>query len=284
MIDAPALQTIWCPMVMRHGKGIPLGACSHPSRFINPYYGPILTAYYDLVTPEVAGGYWWVYGGDEYPAHGWADMDKLAEWAETFGKEMHYHCLRWWFQEQPADPLAWISEAMGRYKNIVEWIVVNEGYWDGCPTVPLIERSYVHARVVRPDARLWYNGLFIQESEQAIVKSLVELRLVDAIGIQFHLDLAETFERFVPFLEWLRSSRVPWRVTELDVMIPSMDAAHLAAQAEIYRRVVELVREYNGLSVSMWGVGDADSWQAANYPLPFDTDYMPKPAWEVLVD
>jgi len=282
MTDTPVLQQVLCPMVMRKWRGMPLGTCTHPSYLADVRHWQILVDDYQMITPEVAGGYWWVYGSTFGGPHGWGDMDALNAFAIEHQKIMHYHCLRWWWEDQPTDPLAWIEEAMRRYPNITEWIVVNEGWWDADPTIPLIDESYIWARQVRPDARLWYNGLFLKEKEQTEVKRLVEMELVDAVGIQFHIDLDEDFEIFLPFLEWLRANGVPWRISEMDVAICDMSDANLAAQAGQYARSVDLLGEFNGESHSTWGPSDDRSWLAKSFPTPRDIYVQPKPAWEVL--
>ena len=271
--------TVHMPMVLKNNRPIPLGACAHPDRFANPYYVAILHDYYQLITPEVAGGYWWVYGR----GYGWGDMDYLYQYVQDTGKKMIGYPLRWWWEAQPPDPLAWITEIMTKYPGIMDWIVVNEGYWDGVETVPLIRESYIHARAVRPDVRLQYNGLFIQSSEAEKVLGLIDDGLVDAVGIQCHHDLNTDTQRYIPLICELNRRTIPWRVSELDVSIPDTSDYCLTAQAEKYREVVELVRDYGGESLMTWGVGDVDSWQAKYYPLPWGgVYYQEKPAWKVL--
>jgi GH35 family endo-1,4-beta-xylanase len=283
-------------MVMRNWRGMPLGTCTHPSYLLDERHWQILVDDYQMITPEVAGGYWWVYGGPiSGEGHGWDDMDWLVQWAANNGKQMHYHCLRWWWEDQPADPLGWIEEAMRRYPGIMEWIVVNEGWCYTGATIPLIDESYIKAREIAnklaeereegedaPKRRLWYNGLFIRENENEEVKRLVEMGLVDAVGIQMHIDLNEDFDIFIPFLWWLKKNGVPWRISEMDVAIPDMSDANLAAQAGQYARSVDLLGEFGGESHSTWGPSDDRSWLAKSFPTPRDIYVQPKPAWEVL--
>jgi GH35 family endo-1,4-beta-xylanase len=272
------LHTVYLPMMQKHGKSLKLGNCTHPGYLADVRHAAILKAYYNVITPEVAGGYWWIC------EHGWGDMDKLAEWCRVNNKDLHYHCLRWHWGTQPPDPLKWITEVLTRYPMIHEWIVVNEGFHNYEPTIPLIDESYLLARKLRPDAILWYNGLFLDLAEHDIINGMVDRGLVDAVGLQWHIDLDEDFSIFEPLLVWLRDNRVKWRITEMDVIIPMTDAA-LIQQADQYRRARELVEEYGGHSLGMWGVADCVSWQGEDYrPLPLDEEYRVKPAWEVLVD
>ena len=183
---------------------------------------------------------------------------------------------------QPPDIRIWITEAMTRYPTITDWVVVNEG-WGYCnQTIPLIDESFVIAREVRPDARLWYNGLLTDTCEQEQAIRLVQLGYADAIGIQMHLNLYSDLTVFIPLLEWLTFNNIPWAITEIDIIIPVYNDYYTNLQTEMYGRVIELFLRYNGEFFSMWGVSDAVSWQASNFPLPIDLNYIPKPSWFLL--
>ena len=59
---------------------------------------------------------------------------------------------------------------------------------------------------------------------------------------------------------------------------------HLADQ---YARVFNVFRKHKDVvdCVTFWNLGDRDSWLgAANYPLPFDSEYKPKMAYEYIKD
>ena len=265
------------PMVYKYRSSLPLGAAVYSGNLANRDYLSVL-ANYQQITPEVEGGYWWVC------EHGWGGMDKLSEYARSNGLDIFYHCLRWWWDKQPPDVAAWITEAMRRYPDISDWVVVNEGYncWTGEPTIPQIEESYYIAQRVLPAARLWYNGLLFDSLEQSRAMALVDAGLCDAIGIQMHHDLDDDCARYEPLVEWLQSNHVPWAVTELDVIIPNTLPDTLIRQAEAYGRVTELCLDYGAEFCAVWGVADCVSWQYDYYPLPFGRDYKPKPAWAIL--
>ena len=236
---------------------------------------------YQQVTPEVELSYWWVYGPNFDGPHGWAGMDALYKYALKWGFEIFGHCLRWCWDAQPPDIEAWITEAMKRYPSIYAWVVCNEAYncWTGEPTIPMIEDSYRIARLIRPDAQLWYNGLLFHPLEQSRVMDLIDLGLVDAVGIQMHHDLDETLEQYSPLVEWLVSNRIPWAVTEYDCIIPNTLPETLQRQAERYREVAQFCLDYGAEWFGVWGIADCVSWQYGYYPLPFGMDYSPKPAW-----
>ena len=59
---------------------------------------------------------------------------------------------------------------------------------------------------------------------------------------------------------------------------------HLADQ---YARVFKVFRNHKDVidCVTFWNLSDRDSWLgAANYPLPFDTEYQPKVAYGYIKD
>lgn len=292
------LHTVKAPMIMRNRRSIPLGTAVHAGCFWDYRYHETLK-HYPIITPEVDGGYWYVYGTMydlDYLPHGWGNMDYLYSYARQNQKHLTSYPLRWWFPNpaiQPDDIEDWIAEAMGRrvidgevvwvYPRIKDWTVVNEGWSGGEPTIPLIQESYEIARKLRPDSRLWYNGILTDEREQEQAKQLVLNGLADGIGLQFHHNLNTDHTVYIPLLQWLKDNHVPWKITELDVEIPDTSEWCLSQQALIYQDAVFLWQQYGGESISVWGVWDGGSWHAEYYPLPFDNYYQPKPAWNKLV-
>lgn len=288
MTDAPPLVKVHCNMVMKQRRGgIALGTCTHAGYFWDTRHAGALE-HFPIITPEVDGGYWYVYGSEgslDYPPHDWWNMDYLYQYAHEHQKQLISYPLRWWYPNaiiQPPDIEAWIHEAMMRYPLIVDWIVINEGWWMGNPTISAIAESCLFARKTRPDARLWYNGLLFEAYEQAQVLDLVARGLLDGIGIEMHHNLTTDISSYYLLLEQCKALAIPWRVSELDVCIPNTSAECLLDQAECYRQVLDLVWQYGGESVSMWGAADCVSWQRDYYPLPLDSYYRAKPAWKVL--
>ena len=55
--------------------------------------------------------------------------------------------------------------------------------------------------------------------------------------------------------------------------------------ADQYARVFRVLRKHKDVveCVTFWNLSDYDSWLgAANYPLPFDTEYKPKRAYQYI--
>lgn len=272
----PAPCVVHLPMVMRAERRIRLGCAINPLTWEDKEHAALMENF-EMYTPEVAGWYYVV------SSRGWGEMDEVMAYAMAHQKPLLYHPLRWWWWDAP-DYEAWIREAMDRYPEIKDWVVVNEGWSGGQPTVAYIEESYRLAREIRPDARLWYNGLLFDAHEQEQARRLVSEGMADAVGLQFHHNLNTDLSVYIPLLEWLNVNRVAWQVTELDVEIPNTTEWCLTQQAYAYRNVVQLVTEYGGEGIRTWGTSDKYSWREAYYPLAFDGNAMPKPAWGVLVE
>ena len=268
------IHTVHLPMI-RKARHIPLGVAINPLFWDAPGYMYVANRY-QLITPEVAGWYYVV------STRGWGEMDKIVEYSRQGGKPVFYHTLRWWFYDCP-DYQAWIREAMGRYPTITDWIVVNEGYSGGRSTMPYIDESFVLARELRPDARLWYNGTLTDPYEQTMALRLIEAGLADGIGIQMHVNLNTDFTVYSGLLHCLKTMHTPWRVTELDCEIPDLSEWCITQQALTYSHVVQLCTDYDAEALTVWGVADGinKDWLPGSYPLPFGGDYQPKPAWQI---
>ena len=77
-------------------------------------------------------------------------------------------------------------------------------------------------------------------------------------------------------------------ITELDVALPQgapVTAELLAHQAAIYGALAEACQQVEACrTLTVWGVSDNHTWLAGTNPLPFDSGYQPKPAWDALID
>jgi GH35 family endo-1,4-beta-xylanase len=232
---------------------------------------------YSQVIPGNEGKYWWVY------LYGWDAMDAIVSFSDANNINVNYHCLLWAYPEiQPTDVRAWITEAMTRYPTITDWQIVNEGWGASGESIANIDEAYAIARQVRPDAVLWYNGILTSLYEQAQAMLLIESGLADGIGIQMHHSTVTNLDVYTSFLTWMRDNDVRWQVTEADVEIGDLSDSALAAQADMYAKMIQLVRDYNGEMFGTWGFVDYASWHYWNYPLPWNSDFTPKPAWFVL--
>jgi endo-1,4-beta-xylanase len=254
----------------------PRGCATDPGFLADPAYAEIVRKHYQIIVPEVCGKY------STYVKIGWTDMDKLVAWALANDKRLHYHTLLWW-DLVPPDPEAWITEALTRYPMILDWDVVNEGYYpSGAIHIPGIEDAFEIVRRVRPEVTRWYNGILRDAGEQEAVLRLVQSGLVQEVGFQMHLGFDSSLECYIPLLQQLKAMGVPWAVSELDVMILGDTADWLVVQADKYRQVREMCRTFGARELRMWGVTDNTSWREPYYPLPWDCYCQAKPAWEAI--
>jgi endo-1,4-beta-xylanase len=186
-----------------------------------------------------------------------------------------------------------------------------------------IEKAFQFAHEADPQAKLHYNDYSLENEPKrrgaiALIKKLqAEGIPVDCIGLQDHVkmdwptpaQLDETISDFAKL-------GVKVMITELDVdVVPktqhnrSADIASNAQtvsgadayanglppekQEELAHRYAELFRVYTDhradiSRVTFWGVTDGDSWLNSpgrvNYPLLFDRNGQPKPAFKAVIE
>jgi endo-1,4-beta-xylanase len=110
---------------------------------------------------------------------------------------------------------------------------------------------------------------------------------IDGIGFQMHLtDPPGPLPSIEANIRRLEALGLQVQITELDVRLSadgtgsSTSRELLARQARIYREVMRLFLKYPGCTaIQTWGFTDKYSWLPAFYPLEFDANYQPKPAY-----
>lgn len=251
-----------------------------------------------------------------------ATADALVTFAEERGQQVHGHTLTWcldaalpaWIRngswtrtELLAVMQKHIATVMGHYRGRVpSWDVVNEALADdGAPRDCLwqrvigddwVEQAFRFARQADPDARLFYNEIR-GELPYAKFNGLLALAQdfrrrgvpLDGVGLQLHLvpppapvqgDLEETIRR-------LGELGLDVHISELDVPIWYLGRGletKFARQADIYRTVAMACQAQPAcFRITTWGFTDLYTWRGpTSLPLPFDTEYRPKPAWGAL--
>ncbi|MCR4854241.1 MAG: endo-1,4-beta-xylanase [Prevotella sp.] len=214
-----------------------------------------------------------------------------------------------------------IQAVVSRYKDVVYcWDVVNEAITDDKNSVDpyrqspmyklcgdeFIAKAFQYAHEADPKALLFYNDYNECDPVKSqriynMVKAMKQAGVpIHGIGMQGHYNIYGPTEQEVDNAVTLYKKIVKHiHVTELDIRINtemggqlrfSREGAavsdsvkqHLADQ---YARVFNVFRKHKDVidCVTFWNLGDRDSWLgAANYPLPFDSDYQPKLAYEVI--
>jgi endo-1,4-beta-xylanase len=205
-----------------------------------------------------------------------------------------------------------IQTIVGRYKNdILSWDVVNEAFLeDGSLRNSLwlqklgpayIEKAFRYAREVAPDALLFYNDYNLESNPaklNSVLKLLNALRnrgvRVDGIGVQMHVSIAYPEPaQIAKAFQQISTEQYRVHVSELDVSVNPF-GRDLEPNAKIWQQQADLlgaiVLHYRQIpqqlqfGITLWGVSDQNSWiryfyQRADYPLLYDDQYQPKPAY-----
>lgn len=181
-----------------------------------------------------------------------------------------------------------------------------------------IDWAFQAAREADPNALLFINEY---ETENAlkrgwlldIVRRMQDRNIpIDGVGHQFHLQLNGQSAEILAAIDAVDNEFMGLQnqVTELDVNFyqnpgscwesqtncpvdigPVAPADMLAAQAQLLREVFDGLRQRSSVtSVTTWGVIDSDNWlnevpiERYNFPLLFDREGEPKPAFWAIVD
>ena len=215
-----------------------------------------------------------------------------------------------------------IHTLVGRYRNRLSgWDVVNEAVDDGdCELrdtkwLRLVGEDYLvqafrFAREADPDVQLFYNDYSIEvpPKRDKTLRLLAALRdagiHVDAVGIQGHwvldevpfAELDEAIELFAQtgakvMITELDISMLPWENTAGDPYINGCPEELLARQAEQYAELFKIFLRHRRVipRVTFWNLHDGRSWlnsfpyKRTNYPLLFDRQCQPKPAFSAVI-
>jgi len=214
-----------------------------------------------------------------------------------------------------------INAIVTRYKDVVYcWDVVNEAMSDD-PNAKdpyrqsamyklcgdeFIAKAFQYAREADPNALLFYNDYSCVDAHKCekiynMVKKMKDAGVpIDGIGMQGHYNiyfptegqLDSTITRFKELVKHIHITELDIRVNEEmggqlqfsreGVNVTDSVKQHLADQ---YARLFKVFRKHKDVidCVTFWNLGDRDSWLgAANYPLPFDTEYKPKMAYDYI--
>ena len=210
-----------------------------------------------------------------------------------------------------------ITQEIGHYPQVVSWDVVNEAISTDTGEVretlftrhlgpEAIDLCYHLARAAAPRAQLVYNDYMSWESSSevhrnGVLRFLEGLRKrnvpVDALGVQSHIGAKSDQVHDIPqeaawrrFLDEVAAMGYGLLVTEFDVNdggLPGDPARRDRMLADYARRYLDITLSYRQLKyVLTWGLVDKDSWLqrltpradgTPKRPLPFDSDYRPKP-------
>ena len=187
---------------------------------------------------------------------------------------------------------------------IVSWDVVNEAIDDATgglrasPWLDVVGEDYLHrafelARKYAPEGTLLYyndyNTAYLTK-QNGIVKLLESLMAegsIDGYGFQMHHAAATpTLAEITAAVERVAQLGLRLRVSELDITVDDNGEASFRRQAALYGGIMRLLRQHSDQidAVQVWGMADNLSWRASQYPLLFDGNYNPKPAFWAVAD
>jgi endo-1,4-beta-xylanase len=217
-----------------------------------------------------------------------------------------------------------IRTVVGRYKGKIHgWDVVNEAIdedgslrkspWQVGIGDDYIAKAFEFAREADPDAELYYNDFNLEKPAKraGVIKLVKDLQArkvrIDGIGNQAHWRLeTPAIEEIDMALVELHATGLKVMYTELDVnLLPNTPRGADPAIANPYANGLpddvqrQLARRYADVfrvflkhrdavtRVTFWGLSDADSWLnrgRMNYPLLWDRQRQPKPAFAAVVE
>ncbi len=217
-----------------------------------------------------------------------------------------------------------IRTVVGRYKGKIHgWDVVNEAIdedgsmrkspWQVGIGDDYIAKAFEFAHEADPDAQLYYNDFNLEKPAKRagvikLVKDLQARKLrIDAIGNQAHWRLeTPAIDEIDTALVELHATGLKVVYTELDInLLPNTPRGADPATANPYANGLpddvqrQLARRYADVfgvflkhrdavtRVTFWGLSDADSWLnrgRMNFPLLWDRQRQPKPAFDAVVE
>ncbi len=211
-----------------------------------------------------------------------------------------------------------IFTVVGRYQGRVKgWDVVNEAVdGNGLRASPWLKilgedyllKAYQFTHEADPQAELYYNDYGLEDPKKraaaiALIKNLQSHGVkLTAVGLQGHYGLKyPDISQVDATISDFAALGIKVNLTELDVNVlpekqnpytnglPDSVQRQLASRyAELFAVFLKHQREIN--RVTFWGVTDAGSWLnswpvrgRANYPLLFDRQGKPKPAFDAVI-
>lgn len=176
-----------------------------------------------------------------------------------------------------------VDDSGTTFRNNMWYHLLGEGY---------IAEAYHLARKIDPTVKLYLND---NRSEGNSTKTVFLYNLVkklksqgvpiDGVGFQCHLRAGGVPSNFQKVLEWFSTTLdVDVAVTELDIMIPEVNAKTLKQQADDYASIFRAcVNVKRCVSVANWGWNDKYSWRKQGKPALFDENFKPKPAVDAVL-
>ncbi len=210
----------------------------------------------------------------------------------------------------------YVTTVVSRYKGKVQaWDVVNEpidgaglrnSEWYQIAGEEYIERAFLAARKADPNAKLILNEQDTTDPTKLdqlykLVKRLRDKKIpVDGVGMQFHITVSyPSLQSITDCLKKFSDLGVEIMITEMDMSLnadPKVTSGDAPADALIrqghrYGEIMDIFKSFKAVTkVTFWGFQDGHTWLTyspvvkADWPLIFDKNLDPKPAYWGLVD
>lgn len=254
--------------------------------------------------------------------------DQIVDFALEHGMQIKGHALVWhnqlpgWVNNLTdeasvrAAMLTHIEEVMAHYRGkVYAWDVVNEAWNDDGSAMRdsiffrtlgpgYVDEAFIAARAADPDAKLYYNDFDAEnlsvksDAVYEMVKGMLERGVpIDGVGLQMHVRIPDnepSIDELIQNMQRIADLGLEVVVSEIDVRLCNGETQE--QQAARYHDIVRVCLAQPGCTeVTVWGVGDADSWlNAASapgcpdgetpYPLLWDDAYQKKPTYHAFMD
>ena len=227
--------------------------------------------------------------------------------------------LPYWMEQFQGSPSEWellfkehIQTICKHFKGkVTSWDVVNEAFnengtlrntiWKQKIGPTYIEKAFRYAHKADPEALLFYNDYNVALNEtkrKAILDLCNNLRLrgvpIDGIGMQMHIStLFPDNKQIAAALKDISNNDFKIHLSEVDISLNPL-SLDIEPSKELFDRqankLASVVLLYNDIptkyqyGITFWGISDKDSWipvhfNREDYPLLFDVNYDPKPAY-----
>ncbi len=169
----------------------------------------------------------------------------------------------------------------------------NGTYWMDTVGEDYILQAFSFARKYAPEGtKLFYNDYSeVYEPKltgiKAVMKQLTDAGVADGIGFQGHYQLTTpSIKQISDAMAYFKNLGLRIRVSELDIPIPSDTSESLLAQAKRYQSLMDTFLGFADAvdAVIVWGTSDDLSWKNKEFPMLFDKDMAPKPAFWAWAD
>ena len=299
-------------------KGIYMGTAVTPIFYdsTEPDYAKVLSREYNMIVAENIMK--WSALSSGRGKFSFNAADGMIAFAQKHQQAVRGHTLVWheslpsWVltikdKDEMRNVLKTHVQTVAKYfkGRVFAWDVLNEailedGSYRKTPFYNLLGAEYIAdvfkwAKEADPSAKLFYNDYNtdgINPKSTAVYNMVKALKAsgvpIDGVGFQAHVDSnfnvvqQRTLENYKRF----RDLGFEVQLTEVDVTLAgnAPRAERLAAQAKVYKDLLATCLAVKCSAFITWGFTDAFSWRAAAAPLPFDSDYQPKPAYFALLE